>query len=41
MEIARQNRLPIVNLVESPAARISPTQSDIFIPGGQSVPRHH
>jgi acyl-CoA carboxylase subunit beta len=35
MEIARQNRLPIVNLVESGGADL-PHQSDIFIPGGQS-----
>ena len=35
MEIARQNRLPMVNLVESGGADL-PHQSDIFIPGGQS-----
>lgn len=35
MEIARQNRLPLVNLVESGGADL-PTQSEIFIPGGQS-----
>jgi acetyl-CoA carboxylase carboxyltransferase component len=34
-EIARQNRLPMVNLVESGGADL-PTQSEIFIPGGQS-----
>lgn len=34
-EIARQNRLPVVNLVESGGADL-PTQSEIFIPGGQS-----
>nr|WP_203905585.1 carboxyl transferase domain-containing protein [Virgisporangium aliadipatigenens] len=32
-EIARQNRLPMVNLVESGGADL-PTQADIFIPGG-------
>jgi acetyl-CoA carboxylase carboxyltransferase component len=32
-EIARVNRLPMVNLVESGGADL-PTQSDIFIPGG-------
>ncbi len=35
MEIARENRLPLVNLVESGGADL-PHQSDIFIPGGQS-----
>jgi acetyl-CoA carboxylase carboxyltransferase component len=35
MEIARHNRLPLVNLVESGGADL-PTQSEIFIPGGQS-----
>ncbi len=34
MEIARQNRLPVVNLVESGGADL-PHQSEIFIPGGQ------
>ena len=34
MEIARQNKLPLVNLVESGGADL-PTQSEIFIPGGQ------
>jgi len=34
-EIARQNRLPVVNLVESGGADL-PTQSEIFIPGGQA-----
>ncbi|MCK9250138.1 MAG: acyl-CoA carboxylase subunit beta [Solirubrobacteraceae bacterium] len=33
-EIARENRLPLVNLVESGGADL-PTQLDIFIPGGQ------
>jgi acetyl-CoA carboxylase carboxyltransferase component len=33
MEIARENRLPLVNLVESGGADL-PTQADIFIPGG-------
>ena len=35
MEIARQNRLPLVNLTESGGADL-PHQSDIFIPGGQT-----
>jgi acetyl-CoA carboxylase carboxyltransferase component len=35
MEIARQNRLPLVQLVESGGADL-PHQSEIFIPGGQS-----
>jgi acetyl-CoA carboxylase carboxyltransferase component len=34
-EIARQNRLPVINLVESGGADL-PTQSEIFIPGGQA-----
>jgi acyl-CoA carboxylase subunit beta len=34
MEIARQNRLPLVNLVESGGADL-PTQAEIFIPGGR------
>jgi acyl-CoA carboxylase subunit beta len=33
MEIARENRLPLLNLVESGGADL-PRQSDIFIPGG-------
>jgi acetyl-CoA carboxylase carboxyltransferase component len=33
-EIARENRLPLVNLVESGGADL-PTQSEIFIPGGR------
>jgi acetyl-CoA carboxylase carboxyltransferase component len=33
MEIARQNRLPLINLVESGGADL-PTQAEIFIPGG-------
>jgi acetyl-CoA carboxylase carboxyltransferase component len=33
--IARENRLPVINLVESGGADL-PTQSEIFIPGGQS-----
>jgi acyl-CoA carboxylase subunit beta len=33
-QIARDNRLPLVNLVESGGADL-PTQSEIFIPGGQ------
>jgi acetyl-CoA carboxylase carboxyltransferase component len=34
MEIARENRLPLVNLVESGGADL-PTQAEIFIPGGR------
>ncbi len=34
LEIARQNRLPVINLVESGGADL-PTQSEIFIPGGR------
>jgi acetyl-CoA carboxylase carboxyltransferase component len=34
MEIAKENRLPLVNLVESGGADL-PTQSEIFIPGGR------
>jgi acetyl-CoA carboxylase carboxyltransferase component len=34
MQIARENRLPLVNLVESGGADL-PTQKEIFIPGGQ------
>jgi acetyl-CoA carboxylase carboxyltransferase component len=34
-EIARENRLPLIGLVESGGADL-PTQKDIFIPGGQS-----
>ncbi len=33
MEISRENRLPLVNLVESGGADL-PTQAEIFIPGG-------
>ncbi len=33
VEIARENRLPLVNLVESGGADL-PTQAEIFIPGG-------
>jgi acetyl-CoA carboxylase carboxyltransferase component len=33
-EIARQNRLPVINLTESGGADL-PTQKEIFIPGGQ------
>lgn len=32
-DIARQNRLPVINLVESGGADL-PTQKDIFVPGG-------
>jgi acetyl-CoA carboxylase carboxyltransferase component len=34
MDIARENRLPLVNLVESGGADL-PTQAEIFIPGGR------
>jgi acyl-CoA carboxylase subunit beta len=34
-EVARENRLPVINLVESGGADL-PTQSEIFIPGGQA-----
>jgi acetyl-CoA carboxylase carboxyltransferase component len=34
-DIARENRLPMVNLVESGGADL-PTQAEIFIPGGRS-----
>jgi acetyl-CoA carboxylase carboxyltransferase component len=34
LEIARRNRLPVVNLVESGGADL-PTQSEIFVPGGK------
>ena len=34
LEIARLNRLPVINLVESGGADL-PTQSDLFIPAGQ------
>ncbi|MGZ6874687.1 MAG: acyl-CoA carboxylase subunit beta, partial [Blastococcus sp.] len=34
MQISRENRLPLINLVESGGADL-PTQKDIFIPGGQ------
>ena len=34
LEIARCNRLPVVNLVESGGADL-PTQSEIFVPGGK------
>ncbi|HKH88605.1 MAG TPA: carboxyl transferase domain-containing protein [Acidimicrobiales bacterium] len=35
LEIARENRLPVVNLVESGGADL-PTQAEIFVPGGQT-----
>ena len=38
LEIARLNRLPVINLVESGGADL-PTQSDLFVPGGQDLPR--
>src|SRR3954451_25305364 len=34
LEIARVNRLPLVNLVESGGADL-PTQADLFVPAGQ------
>ncbi|AFC48683.1 MULTISPECIES: acyl-CoA carboxylase subunit beta [Mycobacteriaceae] len=34
MAIARENRLPIINIVESGGADL-PTQAEIFVPGGQ------
>jgi acetyl-CoA carboxylase carboxyltransferase component len=34
MDIARENRLPLINLVESGGADL-PSQAEIFIPGGQ------
>src|SRR4051812_14696407 len=34
MQISRENRLPLINLVESGGADL-PTQKEIFIPGGQ------
>jgi acetyl-CoA carboxylase carboxyltransferase component len=34
LEIARRNRLPVINLVESGGADL-PTQADIFVPAGQ------
>ena len=39
-QIAGENRLPTINLVESGGADL-PTQKEIFIPGGQAVPRPH
>lgn len=35
LEIARINRLPLLNLVESGGADL-PTQADLFVPGGQT-----
>ena len=34
LEIARVNRLPLINLVESGGADL-PTQAELFVPGGQ------
>ena len=34
LEIARRNRLPVINLVESGGADL-PTQSDLFVPAGR------
>ena len=39
-QIAEENRLPTVALVESGGADL-PTQKEIFIPGGKLLPRHH
>ena len=39
-QIADENGLPSVSLVESGGADL-PTQKEIFIPGGRSVPQHH
>ena len=38
MEIALKNRLPLISLVESGGANL-PTQSEIFIPGGETFRR--
>src|ERR1700684_1355938 len=38
LEIARRNRLPLINLVESGGADL-PTQSDLFVPAGPDLPR--
>ena len=35
LEIARVNRLPVINLVESGGADL-PTQADLFVPGGRT-----
>ena len=40
LEIARVNRLPVVNLVESGGADL-PTQADLFVPAGPDLPRPH
>ena len=40
LEIARVNRLPVVNLVESGGADL-PTQADLFVPGRPDLPRAH
>jgi acetyl-CoA carboxylase carboxyltransferase component len=39
-EIAEQNRLPIINLIESAGADL-PNQSKIFVPGGRGLSRAH
>ena len=39
-EIARINRLPVINLVESGGADL-PTQADLFVPAGPDLPRPH
>ncbi len=38
LEIARINRLPVINLVESGGADL-PTQADLFVPAGPDLPR--
>ncbi len=38
MDIARQNRLPLINLTESGGADL-PKQAEIFVPGGARVSR--
>jgi acyl-CoA carboxylase subunit beta len=35
MEIARENRLPLITLTESAGADL-PKQAEIFVPGGQT-----
>ena len=40
LHIARLNRLPLINLVESGGADL-PTQADLFVPAGSVVPGHH
>ena len=40
LEIARVNRLPVINLVESGGADL-PTQAELFVPGRADLPRPH